>query len=37
MLGLGGGDIRPEHVDDLIDDLVARDEAREPEIVEVAG
>jgi len=35
VLGLGGGDIRPEHIDSLIDDLLARKTAGEPEIVEV--
>ena len=36
MLGLGGGDIRPEHITQLLDDLRARDEATEPEMMEVA-
>ena len=36
VVGLGGGDIRPEHVDGLIADLRSRDEAGRPEIVEVA-
>jgi len=37
MLGLGGGDIRPEHIENLIDDLSLRSVAEEPQIVEVAG
>ena len=36
VLGLGGGDIRPEHVVARIDDLCAREWAGQPEIVEVA-
>ncbi len=36
ILGLGGGDIRPEHVLARIEDLAARDHAGAPEIVEVA-
>ena len=35
MLGLGGGDIRPEHIVSLLDDLCAKSAAGEPEIVEV--
>jgi pyruvate/2-oxoacid:ferredoxin oxidoreductase alpha subunit len=35
MLGLGGGDIRPEHVAAVIDDLVARSDAAEPRLLEV--
>ena len=37
MLGLGGGDIRAQHVLNVIDDVRARDAATTPEIVEVAG
>lgn len=36
VLGLGGGDIRPEHLVARIEDLAARDHAGAPEIVEVA-
>ncbi len=36
ILGLGGGDIRPEHVLARIEDLAAREHAGAPEIVEVA-
>jgi pyruvate/2-oxoacid:ferredoxin oxidoreductase alpha subunit len=36
MLGLGGGDVRPQHVAKAIDDLVARERAGEPQILEVA-
>lgn len=35
ILGLGGGDIRPEHIDSLLEDLSTRKAAGEPEIVEV--
>ncbi|RMH05020.1 MAG: pyruvate ferredoxin oxidoreductase [Planctomycetota bacterium] len=35
MLGLGGGDIRPEHLEQVLDDLLARAAAGEPRIVEV--
>ena len=35
MIGLGGGDIRPEHIDALIEDLLKRETAGKPEIVEV--
>jgi pyruvate/2-oxoacid:ferredoxin oxidoreductase alpha subunit len=34
LLGLGGGDIRPEHVDWIIHDLAARETAREPIFME---
>ena len=37
MLGLGGGDIREEHVARVIDDVIARPRAGRPELVEVAG
>jgi len=37
MLGLGGGDVRPEHVGFILDDLCKRDTAGEPEIVEVGS
>jgi pyruvate/2-oxoacid:ferredoxin oxidoreductase alpha subunit len=37
MLGLGGGDVREEHVTRVIDDLLARPHAGRPELVEVAG
>lgn len=36
ILGLGGGDIRPEHLLARIDELQAREREGEPEIVEVA-
>jgi len=35
MIGLGGGDIRPEHIERLLDDLLARTESGLPEMVEV--
>jgi pyruvate/2-oxoacid:ferredoxin oxidoreductase alpha subunit len=35
MLGLGGGDIRPQHVIDIADGLLQRTAAGEPEILEV--
>lgn len=37
MLGLGGGDIREEHIARVIDDVLARPRAGRPELVEVAG
>lgn len=36
MVGLGGGDVRPGHVKDVLDDLMARDAAGAPSLVEVA-
>jgi pyruvate/2-oxoacid:ferredoxin oxidoreductase alpha subunit len=36
MIGLGGGDVRPEHLLDIIDDLQSRETAGEPFITEVA-
>jgi pyruvate/2-oxoacid:ferredoxin oxidoreductase alpha subunit len=36
IVGLGGGDIRPEHVGELIDDLAARDKSGKPVFKEVA-
>ncbi len=36
MLGLGGGDIRPQHLEAVLADLLERDEASEPMIMEVA-
>jgi pyruvate/2-oxoacid:ferredoxin oxidoreductase alpha subunit len=36
MLGLGGGDIRPVHVADLIEDVMLRHRSGEPELAEVA-
>jgi pyruvate/2-oxoacid:ferredoxin oxidoreductase alpha subunit len=35
MLGLGGGDIRPEHIAHVLDDLAARDGAGAPVMMEV--
>jgi pyruvate/2-oxoacid:ferredoxin oxidoreductase alpha subunit len=37
MLGLGGGDIRPEHVGQLLEDLLARERAGQPALMEVAS
>jgi pyruvate/2-oxoacid:ferredoxin oxidoreductase alpha subunit len=34
LVGLGGGDIRPEHVERIIEDLAGRSEAGEPEFLE---
>jgi pyruvate/2-oxoacid:ferredoxin oxidoreductase alpha subunit len=34
LVGLGGGDIRPEHVNRIIDDLAGRSEAGEPVFLE---
>jgi len=36
VLGLGGGDIRPDHVSWVIEDLRARAASGRPELVEVA-
>jgi len=36
MIGLGGGDVRPEHVRAVLDDVRARGVAGEPVLVEVA-
>jgi pyruvate/2-oxoacid:ferredoxin oxidoreductase alpha subunit len=35
MIGLGGGDVRPAHVDGVIRDILARERSGEPQIVEV--
>ena len=35
VIGLGGGDIRPQHVEELIEDLAGREQAAAPRIVEV--
>ncbi len=37
MIGLGGGDIRPDHIGQLIDDLAAQTQALAPILHEVAG
>jgi pyruvate/2-oxoacid:ferredoxin oxidoreductase alpha subunit len=34
LVGLGGGDIRPEHLERILDDLIARDRAGEPSFLE---
>lgn len=36
MIGLGGGDIRPVHIQEIVNDLWARERAESPKIVEVA-
>lgn len=36
MVGLGGGDIRPEHLVHVMEDVARRDRAGHPEILEVA-
>ncbi|MBM4061400.1 MAG: pyruvate ferredoxin oxidoreductase [Planctomycetes bacterium] len=36
IVGLGGGDVRPQDVQGILDDLVARQRAEEPRILEVA-
>ena len=36
MVGLGGGDIRPHHLGEVLDDLAARDRAEAPILKEVA-
>jgi pyruvate/2-oxoacid:ferredoxin oxidoreductase alpha subunit len=35
MIGLGGGDIRIEHIENVLADLSERTQAGEPQIVEV--
>ncbi len=35
ILGIGGGDVRPQHIEQVIDDLRGRDVAGEPLILEV--
>jgi len=35
LAGVGGGDVRPEHLERLIDDLCARERAGEPRFLEV--
>ncbi|HJN77254.1 MAG TPA: pyruvate ferredoxin oxidoreductase [Myxococcota bacterium] len=37
IVGLGGGDIRPGHLTDIIEDVAARDAEGPPVLVEVAG
>jgi pyruvate/2-oxoacid:ferredoxin oxidoreductase alpha subunit len=37
MIGLGGGDIRPQHLTSIIDDLCGREAAQQPIIQEVGG
>jgi len=37
LIGLGGGDVLPRHIDEVIDDIVARKEAVEPIWKEVAA
>ena len=36
ILGLGGGDIRPEHIAGVLSDLQEREAAGKPEMVEVS-
>lgn len=37
MLGLGGGDVRPEHIGELLADLVARETAGTPRMMETGS
>lgn len=37
MLGLGGGDVRPEHIATLLGDLLARESAGAPQIMEAGA
>ena len=37
IVGLGGGDIRPQHIEDMLTDLMKREGADLPEIVEVGS
>jgi hypothetical protein len=34
IVGLGGGDIRPEHVRSILDDLETREQAGDPVFIE---
>jgi hypothetical protein len=36
MLGLGGGDVRPEHIEKVLEDVMKRDRAGDPVMMEVA-
>ncbi len=36
MLGLGGGDVRPEHLEQVLEDILGRTRSGEPEVMEVA-
>jgi pyruvate/2-oxoacid:ferredoxin oxidoreductase alpha subunit len=36
MMGLGGGDVRPEHLVQVVEDVTRRDQASTPQILEVA-
>jgi hypothetical protein len=35
MLGLGGGDIRPVHIEQVLKDMASRDKAEAPMVLEV--
>jgi pyruvate/2-oxoacid:ferredoxin oxidoreductase alpha subunit len=35
--GLGGGDVRPEHIASLLEDLLARESAGAPKIMEAGA
>ena len=35
MLGLGGGDVWPQHLTEVLNDLLEREQASAPRIVEV--
>ncbi len=37
VVGIGGGDVRPQHVRGIVDDLLARDVAGAPKMVEVGS
>lgn len=37
MLGLGGGDVRPEHIEALLEDLLGRESAGAPQIMEAGA
>ncbi|MBW2282675.1 MAG: pyruvate ferredoxin oxidoreductase [Deltaproteobacteria bacterium] len=36
IIGLGGGDIRPRHIAEILEDLASRNEASQPRIMEIA-
>lgn len=35
IIGIGGGDIRPQHITEILEDLASRDEAGPPRIMEI--
>ena len=37
MIGLGGGDIRPQNLEELFEDIISRQQAGAPQVVEVGA